>query len=146
MPCTASRKPLDSIATPPRKHRGIPPIGTDIPRLRRLKTKRAFDCSQTMGRRGTNERLSRPKRAFVEAQSSVCQKSCVRLWFYLLQSWFFYFSRRANLASCEVLAERISLSASNLAEGTSFQPSHLRCLKIWRRGAETQRVLKFMMV
>ena len=77
IPCTASSEPFDSIATPPRKHRRIPSIGTDVPRLRTTKNERAFDCSQTMGRQGTNERLSRHKRAFVEAQSCVCQKACV---------------------------------------------------------------------
>ena len=146
IPSTASEDPQESTEESLRLEQISRDFGGWKPSVRLTAYKRWEDEAQTSVCRDPNERLSKPNRAFVERQSCVCQKSCVRLWFYLLQSWFFYFSRRANLASCEVLAERISLSASNLAEGTSFQPSHLRCLKIWRRGAETQRVLKFMML
>ena len=49
---------------------------------------------------------------------------------------YFLFSRRANLASSEVLSISICLYASTLATVIYFYPSHLRCLKICRRGAE----------
>ena len=57
-------------------------------------------------------------------------------------------TRRATLASFEVMSERIFLSVSKLAQGISFQPSHLRCLKICTQRAEThlagatQRILR----
>ena len=131
---TASQYPQESTEESPQLEQVFRDFGRLETSVRLTSYKRWEDKAQTSVCRDPNERLSKPNRAFVERQSCVCQKSCVRLLVFL-------FSRRANLASYEVLSESIFLSASKLAKGISFPSCHLRCLKICTQRSRAQALL-----